>query len=115
MENHLKNASILTYFTENLLQIGGFKIGLSSIIGLIPGAGDFIDAVLSLYLVYIALQMKVPFRIIFQMLWNIGVNFIIGLIPIFGDMAYILRRANTKNLALLKKYSATHPEVGIVK
>lgn len=113
MDQHLKNASLLTYLMENLFQIGNFKIGLSSVIDLVPGIGNIIDTGLSLYLVYIALQMKVPFRILIHMIWNISVNFIIGIIPIVGDAAYILRRANTKNLALLKKFSSAHSNVEI--
>lgn len=63
------------------------------------------DAVLSLYLVWIAFQMAVPARILLQMVGNIAINFVIGAVPILGDLIYVFRRVNLKNLQLLRDYA----------
>lgn len=108
MNRHLIFAASLANLLDNQFGFGKYKFGLSAIIDLIPGVGDIIDAAISFYLVWIAINMKVPGLIIFHMVWNILVNFIIGLIPILGDAAYIFRRVNLKNLKLLQDYANKH-------
>ena len=38
---------------------GGFRFGIGGIIGLIPGIGDIVDALLSLYIVGRAIQLDI--------------------------------------------------------
>ncbi len=105
--DHLKNATTIANILDNQFSIAGIRFGLSAFIGMVPGIGDAIDALLSLYLVWIGVQMGMPFYRIGQMLWNIGINFLIGLVPVVGDATYILRRANMKNLKILQKFAST--------
>jgi len=58
--------------------------------------------------------MELPRLKIAHMLWNILVNFLIGLIPILGDAAYIFRKANLKNLRILQDYAKKHSHDGKV-
>src|ERR1700716_3404731 len=39
---------------------GGFRFGMAGIIGLIPGIGDIVDALISLYIVLRAVQLQIP-------------------------------------------------------
>ncbi len=96
--------SRLVQILDNKFNLLGLKFGLSGIIGLIPGLGDIIDAVLSCYLILFAIRIKMPFYRIVQMMWNILVNLAIGAIPIIGDATYILRRVNLKNLKIINQY-----------
>lgn len=105
MKNHLKTAEILANALDNSFSIGGYRFGLSAFINLIPIIGDTIDLILASYLVWIAIKLKVPFIRLVQMGWNILFNYLIGLIPIVGDAAYILRRANMKNLEIIKRHA----------
>jgi hypothetical protein len=107
MEQHLKMATFMANFLDNSAKIGGLRFGASAVIDLIPGIGDFIDAFLSLYLVWIALQLQIPTLQIIRMLFNIFVNFILGLIPVVGDVGYFFYKANLRNLAILKQYAKT--------
>lgn len=104
MENHLKTAEILANALDNSFSVGGYRFGLSVLIDLIPVVGDTIDLILASYLVWIAIKLRVPVFKLFQMGWNILFNYLIGLIPIIGDAAYILRRANMKNLEIIKRH-----------
>src|SRR5581483_585404 len=99
---HLQAAEHLAKFLDNSFEIFGIQIGAAAFLDLIPEVGDFLIAFLSLYIVWIALENGVSKFKIIQMLWNIFVSLIIGLIPIFGDVAYIFRKANMKNLQILK-------------
>ena len=106
MNSHLKVATRLANLLDNSLQVGPYRFGLSGLINIIPGIGDVIDALLSLYLVWIAFQMEVPARIMLQMLGNIGINFVLGAVPVLGDLVYLVRKVNLKNLQLLQEYAA---------
>lgn len=107
MNQHLKVATRLANLLDNRFQIGPYRFGLSGLINIVPGIGDVIDGVLSLYLVWIAFQMGAPRRLMVQMVGNIAVNFILGAVPVVGDLVYILRRVNLKNLQLLQRYAAS--------
>jgi hypothetical protein len=105
MYKHYKTAEALANFLDNRYNFLGLKFGVAPVIGIIPGIGDLIDVGLSLYIVWIALQLSVPTSKIVQMFWNILINFIIGSIPIIGEATYILRRVNLKNFQILKQYA----------
>ena len=74
---------------------------------MIPGLGDILDALLSCYIVWIAIQIHIPKTKIAEMIWNIFFSFLIGLIPVLGDAAYIFYKPNARNLAILKRYENT--------
>jgi hypothetical protein len=105
MNPHLKIATRLANLLDNRFQLGPYRFGLSAIINLIPGVGDLADAILSLYLVWIAFQLEVPGRIMLQMVSNIGLNFVVGAVPFVGDLMYMFRRVNLRNLQLLQQYA----------
>ena len=61
------------------------KIGIDPIIGLIPGGGDLIGGVISLYIMHSGIKMGVPRETIIRMFANVTLEFVIGCIPIVGD------------------------------
>lgn len=95
-------AAFLATILDNRFKIFGFRFGFSAIIDLIPVVGDFIDVFLALYIVWIAIQMHIPYIKIIQMIWNIAICLIIGLLPIVGDTAYLFYKPNMRNLAIIK-------------
>ena|SRR6185312_8449659 len=114
MKKSIFIADLLANRLDNSFNLFGFHFGLSVIIDLIPGLGDTIDLLLSCYLVWLALQMRVPTIKVIQMLWNISFSFLIGLIPVIGDAAYIFYKPNLRNLAILKQYDKTIIEGEII-
>jgi len=107
MQNHLKAAEWMVNILDNQFQIAGIHIGFAGLINLIPGFGDLLTASLSMYIVWIGFQMKLPPYRILQMFGNILVSFFLGLVPILGDAAYVLRQTNYRNFQILKKYAPT--------
>ncbi len=83
---------------------GGFRFGLAGIIGLIPGIGDVFDALLSLYIVVRAIQLKIPRVAIARMLLNVGIEAAAGAVPLIGDLFDIAFKANRRNYKLLQSY-----------
>jgi hypothetical protein len=114
MESHLKAATVVAYLLDNQFTLFGLRIGLNSFFDMMPGFGDAAAAILSLYLVWIGIQMELPKWKILEMIFNIVVNFIFGLIPIVGELTYIFRKANMKNLQILKDFAKNHPNEGRV-
>ncbi len=108
MEQHVRTAEMLAMFLDNRFGIGPFRIGLNVILDLIPGFGDAIATILSLYIVWIGIQMKLPLPKLLLMLLNIGIDFLLGLIPVLGDAGYLFWKANIRNAHILREYANLH-------
>lgn len=88
-----------------------FKFGVEAIIGLIPGVGDFIGLVLSGYVLVEAHRAGASKAVKLRMLRNMGIDFLGGLLPVFGDAFDAIYKANTRNTRLLKNYLEQQLEV----
>ena len=83
---------------------GGFQFGIAGVIGLIPGIGDVLDALLSLFIVIRAIQLGVPRVALARMLVNIGIESLAGSVPIFGDIFDVAFKANRRNYLVLRNH-----------
>jgi hypothetical protein len=80
------------------------RFGLDAIIGLVPGIGDAITTVISLYIVREARALGVPRRVVARMLANVALDGVVGAVPFLGDAFDVMWRANRRNMALLRKH-----------
>ncbi len=94
----------LAWILDRSIPVGRWRIGLDPIIGIIPGAGDWIGAMLSLYVLYEGARLGVPARVLTRMGGNILVETILGAIPFLGDLFDFVWQANTRNLALIEAH-----------
>ena len=78
------------------------KIGIDPIIGLIPGVGDLIGGALSIYIMHAGIRMGMPRSVIIRMFGNIALEFIIGCIPIIGDLFDAMWKSNQRNVKLIE-------------
>ena len=85
---------------------GGFRFGFAGIIGLIPGIGDLIDALISAYIVYRAIELGVSRVAIARMMVNVGIEGVAGAVPLIGDLFDVVFKANRRNYQLLKSHMA---------
>lgn len=108
MEDQLRIAEALANLLDNQFVLFGRRFGLNGLLGVIPVVGDIIPTVLSLYIVRVGLQMRLPTVKIIEMLWNVLVNFVIGLFPVVGDYIDFFHKANLKNVQILKDYAGRH-------
>ncbi len=81
-----------------------FRFGLNSLIGLVPGGGDAVLGVISLYIVYQAYRLGVPRPKLMQMLANVGLEVVGGSVPILGDLFDMTFKANLRNIAILERH-----------
>ncbi len=105
MDRHLHTAEDIANFLDGKFRFLKLRFGMNGVFGLIPVVGDLVTASLSLYLVWIGIQMRLPIHAIAEMLSNIMTNFIIGLVPVVGDFVDFFHKANLKNLKILKQYA----------
>jgi hypothetical protein len=104
MDKRFKMASFLANLLDNRFKVGKYSFGIDPILGLIPGGGDLIALAISLYIVYLGIEMKLPIAKVLQMLLNVGVDTLVGAIPFFGDLFDIGYKANMRNLKILKEH-----------
>lgn len=69
---------------------------------LVPGLGDVLGAGVGLFIVFVAVQKKLPAVVVARMLVNLGIDTAVGMIPLVGDIFDFAFRANQKNVALLR-------------
>lgn len=86
--------------------IPGTKIrfGLDSALGLVPGVGDTATVFATAYLIAKAHEHGVPMHIKMRMAWNAFIDWLIGLIPLLGDIFDVGWKSNQKNVELLRKH-----------
>ena len=95
----------LSYLLDNSIPIPGtaFRIGLDSIIGLIPGVGDLVGGAFSLYIILESAKLGAPRSLLARMGWNVAVDVLVGTVPLLGDLFDAGWKANVRNLALLER------------
>ena len=81
-----------------------WKIGLDPIVGLIPGIGDLIGAVLSGYIILEAVRAEIPTFTLARMLMNVGIDTLLGAVPALGDVFDAAWKSNMMNVALLERH-----------
>jgi hypothetical protein len=95
----------LAWLLDNSIPLpGGFRIGVDAIIGLVPGIGDAIGALISAYIINEARSLGAPRSVLVRMIANVMIETVVGAIPFAGDLFDAAFKANTRNLALLARY-----------
>jgi Domain of unknown function (DUF4112) len=97
---------VLAKLLDNSISIPGtpWKIGFDPLIGLIPGIGDLIGAVLSGYIILEAVRAEVPAFTLARMLVNVGIDTLVGAVPALGDVFDAAWKSNTMNVTLLERH-----------
>lgn len=80
-----------------------FRFGIDPILGLFPVVGDTISLLIGLSIVFEARLLKVRRTVLLRMLWNLGVDWLIGSIPIVGNVADFFMKPNRANARLLAR------------
>jgi hypothetical protein len=105
-QQRLERMRRVGWLLDNSIPVPGtrFRLGIDQIIGLVPGIGDLIGGVLSLYIIVEAYRLGVPRSLLARMGWNVALDTLVGEVPILGDLFDIGFKANVRNLRLLDGY-----------
>ncbi len=98
-----ENLDLLSHVLDDFLRIPGTNIrfGLDGIVGFIPGVGDLLGGVASCILLVAAWSRGVPKIVLARMVANVGIEVLVGAVPVLGDLFDIAWKANRRNYALL--------------
>lgn len=108
----LADLELLARWMDSAFVVPGTNIrfGLDAIIGLVPGLGDAVTSLVSLYLMSAASRHGLSRATLARMGANVAVDFAVGAVPLVGDLFDVYWKANQKNVALLQRHLAAAPE-----
>lgn len=95
----------LSWLMDDLIRVPGlgWRFGLDAIVGLIPGLGDTATSLVSFYILVAAVRYRVPKVTLLRMGLNIGIDYILGALPLAGDVFDAWWKSNQMNLDLLRQ------------
>jgi hypothetical protein len=102
---------------DDFIHIPGIpiRIGLDPIIGLIPGLGDVVSALMSFVIIFAAWQRGLPRVTLFRMITNVGIDTLVGAIPIVGDAFDAVWKSNRMNYNLLIRHRTQPSKSHVLK
>ena len=100
-----ENLDLLSRLLDTWFRVPGtgIRFGLDGILGFIPGVGDLLGGAASTIIVLAAFFRGVPLVTVARMVVNLGVEVVIGAVPLLGNLFDIGWRANRRNYALLEQ------------
>ncbi|HEY8592946.1 MAG TPA: DUF4112 domain-containing protein [Sphingomicrobium sp.] len=95
---------------ERIVVIPGINrpVGLDVLLDFIPGVGPTAAAALGAYLAWEARNLGMSKWHISRMAGNVGVDWLLGLIPFVGAVPDFFFRSNTRNLRMIKRHLDKH-------
>lgn len=102
----LKHARAIARALDTAVGIPGtrFRFGLDPILGLVPGLGDVVGAVLSGYIVLTGVRLGAPSSMVARMVANVAIDTLVGSVPVVGDLFDAGWKSNIRNIALIEKH-----------
>ncbi|KKW94117.1 DUF4112 domain-containing protein [Sphingobium chungbukense] len=113
-----KRIEAMEALLEGLFVIPGTnrRVGLDSLVGLIPVVGDFATAAMGAWIVWEARNLGMSKWQLTRMAANVGFDTLVGAIPFAGDIFDFLFKSNTKNLQIIRRHlDRHHPSTVIVE
>jgi hypothetical protein len=104
IETELGRLRRLAHVLDEVLPLpGGYRIGAESLLGLIPGVGDSLGAMVAAYIVFMGARLGVSTATLLRMIGNVALDLFIGAVPLLGDLFDFTWKANMRNVALIER------------
>lgn len=102
---------LLARWMDSVFEMPGlrFRFGWDALLGLIPGLGDTVTTLVSLYILGAARRYGVPRATMVRMAANIALDYLCGAVPLVGDVFDVYWKANQRNVALLRRHVEATP------
>jgi len=106
-----EDVELLARWMDNVFEIPGtgIRFGLDAIIGLVPAIGDAITSLISMYILKVAARRGVPRVVLLRMSFNLAIDYIVGSLPVVGDVFDVYWKSNIKNVELLRRHAVATP------
>ena len=79
------------------------RFGIDPLLGLVPGAGDWLAGVISLYFLIRAAMQGGKASVLARMFVNILLDVLLGSVPVLGEIFDVYWKANIKNAEILQE------------
>ena len=105
-----KGLEDLSFYLDGLFKIPGtgWRFGLDSVIGLIPNVGDTLTMFPSFYILIAGVRYGVPKITLLRMAFNIGLDYVVGMVAFIGDAFDFVWKANKQNVNLIRERASGH-------
>ena len=113
-----KRIEAMELLLERALGVPGtnMRVGLDSILGLIPVVGDVMTAAMGAWLIWEARNLGMSKFHLVRMAGNVGFDTLVGAIPLAGDVFDFVFKSNTRNLRMVKRWlDKHHPETRLIE
>src|SRR5687768_15247096 len=103
----LAEVETLAWLLHNSIPVpgtGGRRFGLDAVIGFVPVVGDPFSGGIGLFVIWRGARLGLPRVVVVRMLANAAIDLAVGSIPVIGDAFDLWFRANTRNLALMRRH-----------
>ena len=102
----LTRYTVITHVMDQAFRVPGtsLRFGLDALFGLVPGFGDALTGLVGMYGLVVARQLGAPASIQLRMLGNLGLDTLVGAIPLFGDLFDFAFKAHVRNRVLLERW-----------
>jgi len=102
----ISNVESMAKWMDSRFTIPGTSIrfGLDALVGLIPGAGDFVTLLISGYMVTILARNGASGFVVARMALNVLIDALLGSVPVLGDIFDVAFKANIRNMKLMQEH-----------
>jgi hypothetical protein len=102
----LGEVEMLAWLLDNSIPVPGTgrRFGIDALIGFVPVLGDMVSGGIGLFVVWRASRYGLPRIAVARMLANTVIDIAVGAIPILGDAFDLWFKANTRNLAIMRRH-----------
>jgi hypothetical protein len=108
-EDAIARITLVAKLMDSAFLIPGLnrRVGLDSVLGIVPGVGDALSAAIASYIIWEARQLGLPRWKIARMIGNVAMDTAIGAIPLAGDVFDVFFKANERNLRIIHEHRGT--------
>jgi len=105
-----RRVETMEHLLERLIVVPGINrpMGLDVILDAVPVVGDVIGAALGAWMIWEARNLGLSKWQMSRMAGNVGIDFLLGLIPWIGAIPDFLFRSNSRNLKIIQRHLDKH-------
>ena len=102
----LRRVHAVAVLLDEAIRVPGtnLRFGLDPLVGLIPGLGDVLGGIASAYIILEAARAGAPASVLLRMTMNVGVDTMVGSLPVVGDLFDFAWKSNARNVQLLARH-----------
>lgn len=106
-DKRLRRLERLAHWLDDSIPIPGTgrRIGVDSLLGLVPFAGDVIGGCFATYILYSGFRLGASWLTLLRMMGNVILELLVGSVPLLGDLFDMAFKANLRNVRLLSEYA----------